>query len=878
MRTGGRGLSSAIVNQESETEVPPALVAAAVAGLAAAWLAAGSPGLMGHALRRALTWLGLGTAFVAAWPPGFKFRVSGFGLRIPIHNCLAPLLGAVLAVAMTASPHAPVNIMGVAVALAGLALARPGEQGRPLLAAAAAAAVLGVYRLALASVPALWLGADSAGRVVGRLGGALAGEPLWVGATFGGLDFLVAMAAFAATWLARAAPPRWPRALWTAAAILIGHLAYLIALALSPRLLEALPEAKPGDPWTFSAALRSLVPWNVPALAAALHGTVAALLLRWTPRAVVEPREASPRTRLRLAAAAAGLALLLPVLTTLCWGKASLDGRKIVLYEKGFLNWLKPAHGEYGRLSIGMYGLLPTFIESLGARCLVSPDLSEKDLADADAVVLLFPNAPWKDGQLERLWAVARRGGALLVFGEHTILERDGGNRFNDALAPTAMRVRYDSAMFEVGGWLQSYEPLAHPATAGVGDERNQFGVVIGASVAARWPARPILAGRWGWADPGDPGSGEAMMGNRRYDAGEKLGDLVLAAEQPLGKGRVIAFGDTSTMTNGITVGAHVFSSRLLAYAAGGASSPQTLWRQVAGLLAAAGLVLALGIRAEPWRVALAAAVLSLSLAACAAASRRAAEVLPDGRLRSPNNLAYLDAAHIGAHSDESWRPDGTMGLVMTLMRNGYLTLGLPELTSERLSRAALLVSIAPAKAFTRRERQAVHRFVQQGGIFICTVGYGDDAPSRRLLEEFGLHVGRARTGPGRFADEPAPLGHFKSPYVNTGEYMCHVRFHAAWPIGATVPDVRPIAYGPKDTTVIYLRRVGRGKVVLVGDTGFAMNKNLEREDGSPFEGMRENADFWRWFLAHLADRPPWIPPKQEPVPRVPPPGQGGPP
>jgi hypothetical protein len=70
-----------------------------------------------------------------------------------------------------------------------------------------------------------------------------------------------------------------------------------------------------------------------------------------------------------------------------------------------------------------------------------------------------------------------------------------------------------------------------------------------------------------GLTDDGDRHA--AMMGNDRYDAGEKLGDLLLAAEQPVGKGRIIAFGDTSGMTNAINVSSYVFTTRLLAYLAG---------------------------------------------------------------------------------------------------------------------------------------------------------------------------------------------------------------------------------------------------------------------------------------------------------------------
>ena len=60
---------------------------------------------------------------------------------------------------------------------------------------------------------------------------------------------------------------------------------------------------------------------------------------------------------------------------------------------------------------------------------------------------------------------------------------------------------------------------------------------------------------------------------------------------------------------------------------------------------------------------------------------------------------------------------------------------------------------------------------------------------------------------------------------------------------------------------------------MLVGDTGFVMNKNLEWEDGRAFEGMRENADFWRWYLTDLTDRPRWIPPKPG-TPREEPPAE----
>ncbi|MFW6108267.1 MAG: hypothetical protein ACOC8D_00490, partial [bacterium] len=296
-----------------------------------------------------------------------------------------------------------------------------------------------------------------------------------------------------------------------------------------------------------------------------------------------------------------------------------------------------------------------------------------------------------------------------------------------------------------------------------------------------------------------------------------------------------------------------------------------------------------------------------------------------------------------------------------------------------------LLVTIAPARAYSASERRLVRRWVEDGGIFIITVGWDHYGASRALLADLGFRVGPPD-------GEPRPLGHFKSPYIQTEDgYRAHVRFHAAWPVdfalcegearfaanhirdwprfrdvlvqlaeqaegtlghriwsllpaaaqqavresadldpvpGAAqqaildglnallsnpklyakhrfadldLPDEaqallergmadlsdaevlrlnrllleaafgrhvarsrQVVAYGRGDTQVILLRRLGSGKVVLVGDTGFAMNKNLERKDGRPFEGMRENADFWRWLLTLLRDQPAWVPPNPE--------------
>ncbi len=788
-----------------------------------------------------------------------------------------------LAALMIASPLPAVGVLAVPLVLLALAYRQPARDRAMLCACAEAAVVLGIYRVAVTTIPLVWYGADAVGHALGNLAGLLSRRPLSVGATMGGVDYLVPMLYLALVLPLRcggiavgsASSPsqtqagsccRWKTG-WKPAllgccvlAVLLGHLAYLLTLALAGEMVS---------------------PWNLPALAAAIHAVIVFGLLwvcvgrggeRCQPDTDKPPspsgRGAGGEGRLpwlirlldlAITAAIALLAAAVPVVTVLCWHKPDLSDKKIVFYEKGFLNWLKPEHGQYGEYSPGMYGMLPTFMESLGIKAVISADLAEKDLDGANALVIIYPNQPWDEEQLRRIDDFVRGGGSLMVMGEHTVRENDGGSRINDVLEPTAMRVPFDSALFAIGGWLHSYEAISHPTSAGIGDETNQFGVVIGGSVEAHWPARPLLIGRWGWADRGNAMNGDAKLGDRRYEAGERLGDVVLAAEQPLGAGRVICFGDPSMLVNGLTPECYPYTSRLFAYLVADGGTPQAAGRQFSGLAGVVVLLVLLVWRPSPLRLAAAAIVLAASLVLATAVTHRVWDVLPGVGPELSVNLVYIDGGHLNAHSPETWRDDGLGGLELTFMRNGYLPLVLKEMTSRRLSEAKVLFVDAPAREYSAAERRAVEEFVEQGGILIYTVGWEQIGPSRRLLEDLGFQVGR----PEGVSDIPLPLGHYKTPFFNGRDYVAFVRFHAAWPVYCSDPKAMVLhqcVAGEKP--VIVARRIKKGVAVVIGDTCFAMNKNLENKGGEPIEGLRKNAVFWRWFLPFLSDGKPWYPPK----------------
>src|SRR5262249_51883015 len=137
-----------------------------------------------------------------------------------------------------------------------------------------AVTVLGLYRFAVTGLPWFWLLMDRAGWMVSRACGVIVRQPLQTGATYAGLDFLVLVAALSGPWLARLPRPRGRWMLRVALMVGAAHFVYLALLALAPRILGWLPAKGPEPqfgmkaPWDFAFALRSLLPWNLPVVAA----------------------------------------------------------------------------------------------------------------------------------------------------------------------------------------------------------------------------------------------------------------------------------------------------------------------------------------------------------------------------------------------------------------------------------------------------------------------------------------------------------------------------------------------------------------------------------------------------------------------------------
>ncbi len=876
-RHDAQACGSGSVAARNAPSTSPATVGGAVALLLAAWCAAGSLGLLAHPLRLALAYLALTVAAALVWP---------------LHRAgrwwLLGVLG--LAAGSAATALSDLNSLLVVLATAAWLTAANGGPRRAVLQTCTVA-ILGLvlYRLADSSVPAVWLLSDFVGNALGRAVGGALGVPLDIGATFAGLDFLVLMSALCAAWLLATDGPRFGRTVAAAAAILAVHGLYLVVVAYALDLAALLPavDAPVFDhpytppPWRWPDAVRQLLPWNLPVLAAALQLAVVAVMFRWSRWPAAEDARcasrvatgAPPSRHGRLVAVGACLcAALLPVCGTLSLTRTELSGRRFIANQVGSLNWERPQFDRYGQSAASGFGMLPQLVWSLGGTLKTSDEFTAAELAQADVALLLQPTAPISEAVQQRLRDFVHNGGALLVVVGPDPQQGGAWSGFDAVLANTAIRVRRDVAVSEAGGWQHGIQLLAHPVTTGIGPRNAALFTDSGATLRIHWPARPLISGRWGWSDPG---ADALLTGVWRLEAGERLGDLVLAAEQPLGAGRVVVLGDAFPLTNEGGVRGYEYTCRLLSHLAHGSTGPQSPWRQALTLLLALGLFIAVVRRPEARGILALTLVGAVSLAACETFSRHATRVVPDGRLDKPEalsgsgHLAYIDASHVSPYSDANWAFDGINGLALTLMRSGYLTLTLPELSRERLERAAVLVTIAPARRYTAKERRELVGFVERGGTLFCLVGAEEAAASDPLLAGFGLRVSPSPVPTAGRWREPEPLGHVRAEYTvarpdapNAGRPV--VQFHAAWPVSAP-GDAEVLVRAAGGPSVVVCRPIGRGRVVVIGDTAFALNRNLEYVGGEPFEGRYDNAQFWRWLISRVTGRLEWIPPPPPP-------------
>ena len=548
----------------------------------------------------------------------------------------------------------------------------------------------------------------------------------------------------------------------------------------------------------------------------------------------------------------------------------------MLLNTDDFLNYEKPAFGvapskaykartealaacraaKYPLAKSGLVAAAKDASESAAAALEWLPEREYKNAEEVETALILAGHRE----ALETIWKFVADGGSLLVIGDHTFIKDQkmpGGKPerrlwLNEVLEPFDIKFVNDSAKYFIGGWLQSMENPLHPLTIGIGDDQNEVGMVVGASLAVRGAARPVIVGKYGFLDAGDyRDSGRGYLGNLDFDMGEPMGQVIIAAEQRYGKGKVIVFGDTSAFANGIITNTGEFINRVFTHLALGSGHkpseyefnpasvrpPTDAGLTVLAMVLLAGAAVCLVLSGG--HLPLPAAGFVLGLLIVAQASELAVPLgyaKPYSANASRLRLAYVDAYHMPKVSNEGWRDDSMTGLYANLMRNGFYTQNLKSFDLKTLQRAELLVVVAPSVEFSARDVRVVREYVDGGGTVILSSGYEDIAATRRLLAEFRMDI------------PYTPLGRFMIPVPQAGNQ--YVRFWRIWPIVSEISgSIKAVSADGTVKSVSLLTEGGTYDVVL-DETGVRLGRELHGKSAEVKGVIREKVNKLE-FVAH---------------------------
>ena len=464
------------------------------------------------------------------------------------------------------------------------------------------------------------------------------------------------------------------------------------------------------------------------------------------PRKTGEP----PSHKRGLAAFAGGVALALVAFNIALPGTAK-PGRIVVDdSHSGFWEPSLPNFDTHGFGSGSLYNC-SSLLEYLRyfhqVRVNTSHPLDEELLRDCEVLVLKTPSRRYTSEEVAAMVAFVRRGGGLLLIGDHTNLL--GMSSFLNELASNfGIEFRYDASNTYSTGYFSSFRPyrlFAHPIVQGL----PQVNFLTTCTLRHPLASESVMLGHDLLSDPIDY-SKPSFFGKLVPTPKNGFGLFALAVARRFGQGRVVAFADSTGMSNfaAFQDGTASFYLRMIEYLNQTNGSDRLVKWCLGG---AAALLLAWGL----WR--LAAGGIAKLCATCVAGGLTgylAAGLalvafnvwsFPPARpIRPPPRIAYLAGPHFNYDIPPAIGPsyipleEAFDGLFVMPQRFGIFPL-LTNLRGLDRDRFSSVVAINPRDDMPADEIVGLTRFMSGGGRLLVF----DEPPSS------GAVVRTLAAGPG---------------------------------------------------------------------------------------------------------------------------------
>ena len=526
-----------------------------------------------------------------------------------------------------------------------------------------------------------------------------------------------------------------------------------------------------------------------------------------------------PRPRIEVAWATSVVVAVVALVAALHLPDPGVKKSGRILVDEAHSEWEKtnrlPDRDWYGTESGYSYGAMADYLDRhFDFRRHDEGKITPEVLEGCDVLFLKTPTIPYDADEVAAIEDFVHRGGGLLAFGEHSDVW-GSSTHLAPVLRPFGIALRYDCVFDVDRQWEQLHEISdigRHPAVGSI----PFFLFAVSCSIQAdSWTARPMLQGRGLWTLPIAYSSANFYpVVTDRTDA--VVGVFDQAVAQTHGKGRVIAFADSTVYSN-----FDAFSpgkSELLLHsvdwldrtnARTGLRTALFVTAAVAGLAALVGLIAGIG------RLPL---LLATTVAATTAASigsfgcdvlRRASYPIP-----TPHTAMRTIAFEV-PHADAELAIYG----FQQQPRKNYDVFYQWALRADAFPRAALdwdeafeadvVVLTRPRGVVTSEQRDRMGRFLEAGGSVLLLEAPGrDDSIANDLLASYDMEVGAT---PCRGESLIVP------PHDAT---VGDLRGDAGGRQGVgsvAVKGGEPLLSSSKGEVVAAWRRVGKGTLVVAG-------------------------------------------------------------
>jgi len=551
-------------------------------------------------------------------------------------------------------------------------------------------------------------------------------------------------------------------------------------------------------------------------------------------------------------------------------GASPVEHRKVLFYGEHMLGtWDIPEYGKYGKDAVGMFGLWPVYLSTLGCEteilvenrtmfldttqplnqnitrylnlteyCTVieSQKITKQLLDDINIFVVTNLNISFSSEEQTIIWEYVNNGGSLLVLGDHTNVGGIQGP-LNELLKPVGISFRFDAALplDEKFKWLTCIQVFHHPITSPLTSlDELQYGV--GASLNITASSFPVLTGTYALSDHGNQSNKDiAYLGDYEYAKGEQLGDVILVAGAYYGEGKVLVFGDTSSFQNpAITFSLPFIQSTFTWLASTQTATTNTLQIGISMLSLIGAIIVYRFLKNKTIPFALFPIILCTALFLSISLNP-----LLINNNKMTGNIVSIDASHGERFTLESFTDESVNGLIVNLHRNNFLPVLLRDFSEEKISASKILIFIAPTSAFTAEEVAFLKQYITNGGFIILTTGYEDKDASLPLLQAFNVDI------------EQTPLG--PVPYVegNTTLYQNEPRFVDSWPLSFAMNQTTSyytFTWGDLTYHLVVFIKHGAGGLLIVSDSQYLLDKNIE----SIYDYWPGNILFLKYLLNEL--------------------------